>query len=41
MYEVEVAGPPLCIAMNGADGGKHTLYGGYRISLYVCMYVFR
>lgn len=22
MYEVEVAGPPLCIAMNGQDGGE-------------------
>lgn len=30
LYEVEVAGPPLCVALNGSDGGedgKELLYG--------------
>ena len=22
LYEVEVAGPPLCVALNGPDGGE-------------------
>ena len=28
LYEVEVAGPPLCVALNGPDGGEwgHTKY---------------
>lgn len=28
LYEVEVAGPPLCITMNGPDGGVSSLVVG-------------